>query len=113
MSRMTKFLTGRRLLVGMSLPVMLLLAGCGPKPFNEMSYAEVKEKAAEIAATCEAEGAHYPSKEFDFCMEQEMRKHEHDAYEARRKALVLGAGVAGTANAIGDSYNRQSRMPIP
>jgi len=91
----------------------LALAGCGPKSFDEMSYAEVKEKAAEIAASCEAAGAHYPSREFDQCMQHEIRKHQYDAEQARRDQLILGAGMSDAMSAIGDSYTQRSKIPVP
>jgi len=90
----------------------LMLAGCGPKPFHAMSYAEVKQKAAEIAATCEAAGAHYPSKAFDQCMQHEIRKHDYDARQARQDQLILGATMQNAMGAMGDSYIRQSEIPI-
>ena len=65
----------------------LALAACAPKQVEDMSYTEIRQLAHEIGDRCEAQGAKYPSPEFEICKNQETRR------EVLRRAKAPGFGL--------------------
>lgn len=72
---------------------LLVVSGCAEKQLNELSYAEMKKIAVDIAAKCRAQGA-ISRPEFEVCFKQEAM-----AEDARRRNSVTQA--EGAAQAVG------------